>query len=81
VGGAPEKAEPARLVAAAISAVFTQNVQAEGSKAWRHFADQLRPRAPKLSQLMDEAEADVVAFMAFPKPTGRNCIQPIRLNG
>ncbi len=30
-------------------------------------ADQLRPRIRKLAALMDEAEADVIAFMAFPK--------------
>ena len=31
------------------------------------MADQLRPRVPKLAALMDEAEEDVLAFMAFPK--------------
>ena len=30
-------------------------------------ADQLRPRVPKLAALMDDAEADVLAFMTFPK--------------
>jgi transposase-like protein len=30
-------------------------------------ADQLRPKVPKLAALMDEAEADVLAFMSFPK--------------
>jgi xanthine dehydrogenase YagT iron-sulfur-binding subunit len=29
--------------------------------------DQLRPKVPKLAALMDEAEADVLAFMSFPK--------------
>ena len=33
--------------------------------AWRHVADQLRPRFPKLAALVDEAEADVLAFMGF----------------
>ena len=56
-----------QMVAAAIRAVFAQETQAEGSKAWRHVADQLRPRLPKLAALMDEAEADVIAFMAFPR--------------
>ncbi len=31
------------------------------------MADQLRPRVPKLSAFMDEAEADVLAYMSFPK--------------
>jgi len=30
-------------------------------------ADQLRPRLPKLAALMDDAEADVLAFMGFPR--------------
>jgi putative transposase len=30
-------------------------------------ADQLHPKVPKLAVLMDEAEADVLAFMSFPK--------------
>jgi putative transposase len=30
-------------------------------------ADQLRPKVAKLAVLMDEAEADVLAFMSFPK--------------
>jgi transposase-like protein len=30
-------------------------------------ADQLRPKLPKLAALLDEAEADVLAFMSFPK--------------
>lgn len=56
-----------QMVAAAIRAVFAQNTQAEGSKVWRQVADQLRARLPKLAALMDEAEADVIAFMAFPR--------------
>ena len=56
-----------QMVAAAIRSVFAQNTQAEGSKTWRHVADQLRARLPKLAALMDEAEADVIAFMAFPR--------------
>ena len=36
-------------------------------RQWRTVADQLRPRVPRLAALMDEAEGDVLAFMAFPK--------------
>ena len=35
-------------------------------KQWRQVADQLRPKVPKLAGLMDEAEADVLAYMGFP---------------
>ena len=34
---------------------------------WRQVADQLRPKVAKLAALMDHAEADVLAFMSFPK--------------
>ena len=36
-------------------------------KQWRHVADQLRAKLPKLAALLDEAEVDVLAFMDFPK--------------
>lgn len=56
-----------QMVAAAIRTVFAQDTQAAASKTWRQVADQLRPRIPKLAALMDGAETDVIAFMAFPK--------------
>ncbi len=40
---------------------------AAASKIWRQVADQLRQRIPKLAAMMDEAEADVITFKAFPK--------------
>ena len=56
-----------RVVSAFIGTAFAQE-DAEAAKAqWRQVADQLRPRVPKLAALMDEAEEDVLAFMAFPK--------------
>ena len=50
----------------------------------RQVADQLRPKVPKLAALMDEAEADVLAFMSFPKDHRLkiHSINPLeRLNG
>jgi transposase-like protein len=35
-------------------------------KQWRQVADQLQPRVSKLAALMDNAEADVLAYMNFP---------------
>jgi transposase-like protein len=32
----------------------------------RRVADQLRPTLPKLAAFLDEAEADVLAYMTFP---------------
>jgi putative transposase len=37
------------------------------SKQWRAVADQLRPKVPKLAAFMDEADAEVLAFMGFSK--------------
>ena len=55
------------MVAAAIRTVFAQPDRAAAGLAWRHVADQLRQRFPKLGALMDEAEHDVLAFMGFPE--------------
>ena len=37
-----------------------------GPSPWRRVADQLRPKLPKLAAFLDEAEADVLAYMTFP---------------
>jgi len=54
------------VVAAAIRQAFNQPGQKGAVDVWRHVGDQLRPRWPKLATLMDETEADVLAYMAFP---------------
>jgi transposase-like protein len=54
------------MVAAAIRTVFAQPDRDKAGLAWRHVADQLRARHPKLAVMMDEAEPDVLAFMSFP---------------
>jgi putative transposase len=54
------------VVAAALRQAFLQADQAAARQIWRQVADQLRPRWPKLAALMDESEADVLAYMAFP---------------
>jgi putative transposase len=56
-----------RIVSAWIGTAFAQDDADAARKQWRQVADQLRPRVPKLAGLMDEAEADVLAFMAFPR--------------
>jgi transposase-like protein len=56
-----------RVVSAFIGTAFVQE-DAEAARAqWRQIADQLRPKVAKLAALMDDAEADVLAFMSFPK--------------
>ena len=54
------------VVAAAIRQVFLQPTHAQAMQSWRHVADQLRARWPKLGACMDTAEVDVLAYMAFP---------------
>jgi len=60
-------AKQRQMVAAAIRTAFTQETPAAARKEWRAVADRLRARFPKLGELMDEAEDDVLAHMSFPK--------------
>jgi transposase-like protein len=55
-----------RIVSAWVGTAFAQDDAASASKQWRQVADQLRPRVSKLATLMDDAEADVLAYMKFP---------------
>ena len=54
------------MVAAAIRQAFIQPDRDSAGQTWRHVADQLRPRWPKLGACMDDAENDVLAYMTFP---------------
>ena len=73
-----------RVVSAFIGTAFAQDDAKAASAQWRQVADQLRPRVPRLANLMDEAETDVLAYMTFP-PAHRaklHSTNPIeRLNG
>jgi transposase-like protein len=57
-----------RVVSAFMATAFAQNTPEAARQQWRQVADQLRPKLPKLSALMDEAETDVLAYMGFPAP-------------
>jgi transposase-like protein len=54
------------MIAAAIRQAFLQADPQAAHQTWRHVADQLRPRWPKLAGLMDDSEHDVLAYLAFP---------------
>ena len=72
------------MVAAAIRTAFTQETAEAAHQEWRAVADRLRDRFRKLALLMDEAEHDVLAHMAFPKHHWRqlHSTNPLeRLNG
>ncbi len=60
----PKTAQP--MVAATIRTVFVQPDPAAAHGQWRQVADQLRARFPKAAALMDRAEEEVLAYLAFP---------------
>ncbi|GAB6037601.1 hypothetical protein JCM15519_21600 [Fundidesulfovibrio butyratiphilus] len=49
------------MVSAALRQAFLQSDAASASQTWRHVADQLRGKWPKLASFMDETEHDVLA--------------------
>ncbi len=55
-----------RVVSAFIATAFAQDSANAAKTQWRKVADQLRPKLRKLAEFMDEAENDVLAYMAFP---------------
>jgi putative transposase len=55
------------MVAAAIRTAFVQECEEAARAEWRVVADRLRAKFPKLAALMDSAEDEVLAYMAFPK--------------
>ncbi len=59
------KAEQA-LVAATIRTVFAQPTPELTREQWRKVSDSFRARYPRLAQLMDDSEEDVLAYAHFP---------------
>ena len=55
-----------RVVSAFIATAFAQDSAEAAKTQWRRVADQLRPKLTRLAGFMDEAEADVLAYMDFP---------------
>jgi len=73
-----------RVVAAFVATAFAQEDAEAAKTQWRQVADQLRPKASKLANLMDDAEPDVLAYMTFPREhrTKLHSTNPLeRLNG
>lgn len=56
----------AQMVAATIRTAFAQPDVAGVREQWRRVAQSFRGRFPRLSDLLDEAEEDVLAYLAFP---------------
>ena len=54
------------MVAATIRTVFVQPDAASARETWRKVVDSIRHRFPRVADLLDEAEANVPAYLAFP---------------
>jgi putative transposase len=55
-----------QMVGATIRTVFAQPDAASARQQWRRVTEGFRGRFPKLSELMEEAEEDVLAYATFP---------------
>lgn len=55
-----------QLVAASIRTAFAEPTPALARQRWRQVADSFRERWTRLADLLDEAEADVLAYLTFP---------------
>lgn len=56
-----------QMVAAMIRTVFAQPDEISAREQWRRVSDSFRGRFPRLADLMDSAEEEVLAYTAFPK--------------
>ena len=73
-----------RVVSAFVATAFAQEDAGAAKTQWRQVADQLRPKASKLANLMDQAEPEVLAYKTLPKEhrTKLHSTNPLeRLNG
>jgi putative transposase len=55
------------MLAAMLRTIFAQDTGEAAHEQWRKVADGLRERFPRVAELMDGAEHDVLAHRAFPK--------------
>src|SRR4051795_10210138 len=55
------------MLAAMLRTIFAQDTREAAHERWRRVADGLRERFPRVAELMDGAEHDVLAHRAFPK--------------
>jgi putative transposase len=72
-----------QMVLALINTIFAQETPEAASDQWRTVADQLREKFPKLAEMLDAAETEVLAYLGFPKAhrTQINSTNPLeRLN-
>lgn len=56
-----------QMVFAMINTIFAQETAELAHQQWRVVTDQLRDKFPRLAEMMDAAEDEVLTFMDFPK--------------
>lgn len=61
----PAKQRPA--VIAMVKTIFVQDTAEAAHAQWRQVADALRPKFPKLAEMMDVSHDEVLIYMTFPK--------------
>jgi len=55
-----------QMVAATIRTVFAQPDPVSARATWRRVAESFQARFPRLAQLLDDAEDEVLAYLSFP---------------
>ena len=55
------------MVSSIIRTIFAQNDQESAREQLRHVVDELRGRFPKAMEILEAAEEDILAYMAFPR--------------
>jgi hypothetical protein len=68
LASSPRSAERSaqQMVGATIRTVFAQPDTQGAHEQWRRVSEGFRSRFPRLSELMEEAEEDVLSYAAFP---------------
>lgn len=61
----PKTVQP--VVAATIRTIFAQPDQSSAQEQLRRVADGMRTKFPRVSQRLEEAEADILAYLGFPE--------------
>jgi putative transposase len=56
-----------QMVGATIRTVFAQPDSESAREQWRRVSERFRSRFPRLSELIEEAEEDVLSYAAFPQ--------------
>jgi len=55
------------MVSSIIRTIFAQNDQESAREQLRHVVDELKKRFPKAMKILEEAEEEILAYMAFPR--------------